>query len=85
MLTGAQPAGSAVKQRDSAQDRMDAGVKHGLYGAADGRRINADVNGAYNEMVDHPILRKVLPDSFGGIASTAVCRVRLPVRTKRVA
>jgi putative transposase len=55
-------------------------VKRGLYRAANGRRINADVNGAYNTM------RKVLPDSFGqGIAGTAVCPVRLPVRTKRVA
>src|SRR5262245_29759234 len=50
-------------------------VQRGLYRAANGRRINADVNGAYNT------IRKVLPDSFGqGIAGTAVC----PVRTKRV-
>jgi len=55
-------------------------VKRGLYRAANGRRINADVNGSYNT------IRKVLPDSFGqGIAGTAVCPVRLPVRTKRVA
>jgi putative transposase len=55
-------------------------VKRGLYRAANGRRINADVNGSYN------IVRKVLPDSFGqGIAGTAVCPVRLAVRTKRVA
>ena len=55
-------------------------VKRGLYRASDGRRINADVNGAYNT------IRKVLPDSFGqGIAGTAVCPVRLPVRTKRAA
>src|SRR5262249_20509029 len=55
-------------------------VKRGLYRAADGRRINADVNGSYNT------IRKVLPDSFGqGIAGTAVCPVRLAVRTKRVA
>jgi transposase len=55
-------------------------VKRGLYQAANGRRLNADVNGAYN------IIRKVLPDSFGqGIAGTAVCPVRLAVRTKRVA
>jgi putative transposase len=55
-------------------------VKRGLYRAANGRRINADVNGSYNTM------RKVLPNSFGqGIAGTAVCPVRLPVRTKRVA
>ena len=55
-------------------------VKRGLYRAANGRRINADGNGAYTTM------RKVLPNSFGqGIARTAVCPVRLPVRTKRVA
>ncbi len=33
-------------------------VKRGLYRAADGRHINADVNGAYN------IIRKVAPDAF---------------------
>jgi putative transposase len=55
-------------------------VKRGLYRAATGRRINADVNGSYNT------IRKVLPDSFGqGIVGTAVCPVRLPIRTKRVA
>jgi putative transposase len=55
-------------------------VKRGLYRAADGRRINADVNGSYT------ILRTVLPDSFGqGRAGTAVCPVWLAVRTKRVA
>jgi putative transposase len=55
-------------------------VKRGLYRAANERRINADVNGSYNTS------RKVLPDAFGqGIAGTAVCPVRLPVRTKCVA
>jgi putative transposase len=55
-------------------------VKRGLYRAADGRHINADVNGSYNT------IRKVLPDAFGkGIAGAAVHPVRLPVRTKRVA
>jgi len=55
-------------------------VKRGLYQAASGRRLNADVNGAYN------IMRKVLPDTFGkGIAGAAVHPVRLPVRTKRAA
>lgn len=55
-------------------------MKRGLYRAANGRRINADVNGAYN------IIRKVFPNSFGqGIAGTAVCPVRLPVHTKCVA
>ncbi len=33
-------------------------VKRGLYRAADGRHINADVNGSYN------IIRKVAPDAF---------------------
>jgi len=58
-------------------------VKRGLYQAASGKRLNADVNGAYN------ILRKVLPNAFGnvgkGIAGAALQPVRLPVRTKRVA
>lgn len=55
-------------------------VKRGLYQAANGRRLNADVNGAYN------IIRKALPDAFGkGIAGAAVHPVRLPVRTKRLA
>jgi len=60
-----------------------SGVKRGFYLAADGRHINANVNGAYNTM------RKVLPDAFGnmgnGIAGAVVHPVRLPVRTKRVA
>jgi hypothetical protein len=50
---------------------------------ADGRHINADVNGAYNT------IRNVLPDAFGnvgkGIAGAAVHPVRMPVRTMRVA
>src|SRR6516162_7047398 len=56
-------------------------VKRGLYRAADGRHINADVHGSYN------IIRTVLPDAFGGkgIAGAAVHPVRMPVRTKRVA
>jgi putative transposase len=56
-------------------------VKRGLYQAASGRRLNADVNGAYN------IIHNVLPDAFRGrgIAGTAVCPVRLPVRTKPAA
>jgi putative transposase len=45
-----------------------------------GRRLNADVNGAYN------ILRKALPDAVGkGRAGAAVHPVRLAVRTKRAA
>lgn len=55
-------------------------VKRGLYLAADGQHINADVNGSYNT------IRKVLPNAFDkGIAGAAVHPVRLPVRTKRVA
>ncbi len=47
-------------------------VKRGLYRAADGRRLNADVNGAYN------ILRKVVPNAFGnGIAGVVVHPVRI--------
>jgi putative transposase len=46
-------------------------VKRGLYRAADGRQINADVNGAYN------ILRKVVPNAFGnGIGGVVVHPVR---------
>jgi putative transposase len=55
-------------------------VKRGRSRAADGRHINADVNGAYT------IIRTVLPEAFGkGRAGAAVHPVRLPVRTKRVA
>jgi putative transposase len=47
-------------------------VKRGLYRAANGRRINADVNGAYN------ILRKAVPNSFGqGIEAVVVRPMRL--------
>jgi len=46
-------------------------VKRGLYRAEDGRRINADVNGAYN------IMRKVAPNAFGnGTAGVVVHPVR---------
>jgi putative transposase len=48
----------------------------GLYRAANGRRINADVNGSMN------ILRKAVPDSYGqGIEARAVAPVWLPVFT----
>ena len=41
--------------------------QRGLYRAANGRRIHADVNGSYN------VLRKAFPDSFGqGTAGAAV-------------
>jgi putative transposase len=67
-------------QRQEAPVFSGRRVKRGLYQAASGRRLNADVNGAYN------ILRKVLPDTIGkGIAGAAVHPVRLPVRTKRAA
>ena len=48
--------------------------KRGLYRAADGRRIHADVNGSYN------VLRKAFPNSFGqGIEAPAVVPRRLAV------
>jgi putative transposase len=47
-------------------------VKRGLYRAADGRHLNADVNGAYN------IIRKVAPDAFAqGSRGCVVHPVRL--------
>ena len=47
-------------------------VKRGLVRASDGRRINAEVNGAYN------ILRKGVPDVFGnGRAGVVVHPVRI--------
>jgi IS605 OrfB family transposase len=46
-------------------------VKRGLYLAADGRSINADVNGAYN------IIRKVAPEAFAeGVEGAVVHPVR---------
>jgi putative transposase len=48
-------------------------VKRGLYRAANGRYINADINGAGN------IIRKVAPDAFGseGVEDFAVHPVRI--------
>jgi putative transposase len=47
-------------------------VKRGLFQAADGRRLNADINGAFN------IMRKVVPDAFGnGIGGVVVHPVRM--------
>jgi len=46
-------------------------VKRGLYRAADGTPINADVNGAYN------IIRKVAPEAFAQRSSGCVVH---PVR-----
>jgi putative transposase len=49
-------------------------VQRGLYRAANGRRIHADVNGAYN------LGRKAFPDSFGqGIEAVVVRPARLAV------
>lgn len=43
-------------------------VHRGLFRASDGRKINADVNGAYN------IVRKVAPNAFAdGVEGIAVC------------
>ena len=48
-------------------------VKRGLFRAADGRFINADVNGSLN------IIRKVAPESFEGVEGIVVCPSRLAV------
>jgi len=55
-------------------------VKRGLFQAANGRYINADVNGAYN------IMRKVAPDVFGdkGVEDFVVHPVRIAARSKLV-
>jgi len=61
-------------------------IKRGLYRASDGRKINADINGAGN------IIRKVAPDAFGirvvedgkaVLASLVVHPVRLVVTPSR--
>jgi putative transposase len=47
-------------------------LKRGVFQAAGGRRLNADINGAFN------ILRKVVPEAFGnGIAGVVVHPVRI--------
>jgi putative transposase len=49
-------------------------VKCGLYRAADGRHLNADVNGSYN------VIRKVAPDAFAhGSSGCVVHPVQLAV------
>jgi putative transposase len=49
-------------------------VKRGLYRAANGRHINADVNGSYN------VIRKVAPEAFAqGSSGCVVHPVRLAV------
>ena len=51
-------------------------VKRGLYRAADGRHINADVNGSYNT------IRKVAPEAFAqGRRGCVVHPIRLAVYT----
>jgi putative transposase len=61
-------------QRQEAPDFSGKRVKRGQYRAANGQRINADVNGAHN------ILRKVAPNSYGqGIEVVVVRPVRLAV------
>ncbi|MFL5588966.1 MAG: RNA-guided endonuclease InsQ/TnpB family protein [Ktedonobacteraceae bacterium] len=57
------------KQETYAGKRM----KRGLFRAADGRLINADVNGSYN------IIRKVAPHSFEGVEGVVVRPLRLAV------
>jgi putative transposase len=55
-------------------------VKRGLFMTATGRRLNADVNGAYNMIV------KVVPDAFGnGRAGVVVHPVRLNLANRRLA
>ncbi|HEX5441196.1 MAG TPA: transposase [Ktedonobacterales bacterium] len=46
-------------------------VKRGLYRAADGRHINADVNGSYN------ILRKAFPGAFSKILAQDMAQVKI--------
>jgi putative transposase len=52
-------------------------VKRGLFTSATGRKINADVNGAYN------MIAKVVPDAFGqGRGAVVVQPVRLVLRNR---
>ncbi len=46
-------------------------VKRGMYRAADGRHINADVNGSYN------ILRKAFPNSFAQAVAQNMAQVKI--------
>src|SRR5215469_744984 len=53
-------------------------IKRGLFVSATGRKINADVNGAYN------MIAKVVPDAFGqGSAGVVVHPVRLLLRNRK--
>jgi putative transposase len=62
------------EQREQSPTFSGRRVKRGLYRAADGRHINADVNGAYNTM------RKVAPDAFArGSRGCVVHPMRLAV------
>ncbi len=50
-------------------------VKRGLYRAADGRHINADINGSYN------ILRKAFPDAFSKVLAQDMAQMKMhPIR-----
>ena len=61
-------------QRQEAPAFSGGRVKRGLYRAADGTPINADVNGAYN------IMRKVAPEAFAqGSRGCVVHPIRLAV------
>lgn len=61
------------------EDYAGRRVRRGLFEASDGRRLNADVNGAWN------ILRKVVPDrrleGIEGLAIGPVCKMKIE-RTK---
>jgi putative transposase len=52
-------------------------VKRGLYRAANGRHINADINGSYN------ILRKAFPNAFAQVAEQNLAQVKIhPIRLR---
>ena len=59
-----------IKKQDTYAGKR---MKRGLFRAADGRLINADVNGSYN------IIRKVAPHSFEGVEGVVVRPLRLAV------
>jgi len=53
-------------------------VKRGMYKASNKRKINADVNGAYN------IMRKASPNAFGnGVEDVVVHPIRQAVQTRK--
>jgi hypothetical protein len=76
----ADPLPVYAAQREQSPVCSGRRVKRGLSQAASGRRLNADVNGAYTSM------RQALPDALSkGIAGAAVHPTRLAVRTQRAA